>query len=138
MPRLRAASPALVAPEEGRIARLTVGETGTFTSTLSLDEIESLIQTDSEAIIEIVGPPLQAGANVRRFNRERLAQHEALVIELAATALVEDTSVPARARIYLLPANDRLYALSYMADETTMLRRRELFEPIVESFVIEK
>lgn len=135
--RLRAAPPTLISPVDDRIARLTVGETEAFTPTLTLDEIETLIQADPATIVGTVGLPLPPAANVRRLEREQLGEYAALVIELEARARIQEESIPVRARTYLVPANERLYALSYLADATTIATRRSEFEEIFQTFVVE-
>jgi len=136
--RLRAAPPTLISPVDDRMARVTVGETETITPTLTLGEIETLIQADPATIVETIGRPLPPAANVRRLEREQIAEFPALVIELEASARVQGESMPVRARIYLLQANERLYALSYLADATTIATRRSEFEEILQTFVVEE
>lgn len=136
--RLRAAPPTLISPVDDRIVRLTVGETETITPTLTLDEIETLIQADPATIVETVGLPLPPAANVRRLEREQLGEFAALVIELEANARIQGESMPVRARVYLVQADERLYALSYLADATTIATRRTEFERILQTFVVEE
>lgn len=136
--RLRAAPPALVNPSAGRLARLTAGETKILSPTLTLDEIETRIQTRPDPIVALVAPPLMPGASVRRLTRERLGGYQALATELEGKVGLVGPTIPVRARIYLLPVDERLYALGYLADETTIAGRRELFEQIVQSFEVEE
>lgn len=138
MPRMRSAPANLVEPAAGRVARLTAGETDVLSVTLSLEQIESLIQAEPAIIAPLLGSPLQPDAALRRFERELVGGYESLATEFEAEVQLQETRIPVRIRIYFIPANDRLYTLSYLADQTTVAGQRQLFEQIVQSFVIEE
>ncbi len=73
---------------------------------------------------------------VRRIERDVLDNREGTMVEYAADARVMGLQFPIRGRLYFFSPGERLYVVSYLADEGTFARQRSLFEAIVQSFEV--
>jgi hypothetical protein len=136
-PRTRATDPTLVNPDEQQLVRFSAGETDLLAPDLAFAEIETIVRTEPERLTQLVGVAHSAPSNLR-FNREEISGREALLVEFLTSVVIAEKPIPIRVRTYFLPVRERLYVLSYMADEPTMVSTRDTFERIANSFTVEK
>lgn len=136
-PRIRAAPPGLVDVPQGRVARLTAGESD-WLDDVSFEEIERLARQEPEALAPPEDVFVANTFTVRRIEQETVDDLETTIVEFGAEARLMGLQFPVRGRHYFFSPGDRLYVISYLADEGTFANQQSLFEAIVHSFELER
>jgi len=138
VPRIRAVPPRLVDVEQGRLARFTAGESNYLEDELSFDDIERLARQEPEALAPPDDIIVAETFTVRRIERDVPGNQEGTTVEFAAVARVMGLQFPVSGRLHFFSPGDRLYVVSYLADEGTFANQRSLFDAIVQSFETSK
>lgn len=136
-PRIRAASPGLVNVPQGRVARLTAGESD-WLEDGSFEEVERLARQEPEALAPPEDVIVPNTFTVRRIERDPVGDLEGTIVEFGADVRLMGLQFPVRGRLYFFAPGDRLYVISYLADEGTFASQRSMFEAIVHSFELDQ
>lgn len=136
VPRIRAVAPELIDVEEGRIARFTAGESEQLEAGLSNEELVRQAREEPEALVDAEEIFAAETFAVRRIERGIPGSREGTTVEFEADASILGREFPVRGRLYFFSPGDRLYVISYVADEGTLLSEQPLFEEIVLSFEV--
>ncbi len=136
VPRIRAVPPALVDVQQGQIARFTAGESDQLDEALGLSDIEQLARQEPEALTSSGDIIVAETFTVRRIEREAPGNREGATVEYSADVRAMGLQFPVRGHLYFFSAGDRLYLVSYLADEGTFANQRSLFDTIVQSFEV--
>ena len=137
VPRIRAVPPALVDVPQGRVARFTVGESD-WLEDGSFEEIERLARQEPEALAppeDVIVPNTFA---VQRIERDTVDELERTIVEFGAGVRLMGLQFPVRGRLYFIAPGDRLYVISYLADEGTFASQQSIFDAIVHSFELDQ
>ena len=136
VPRIRAVPPALVDVQQGQIARFTAGESDHLDDALGFNDIEELARREPETLTSPGDIIVAETFTVRRIEREVPGNREGTTVEFSADVRVMDLQFPVRGHLYFFSTGDRLYVVSYLADEGTFATQRSLFDTIVQSFEV--
>ena len=136
-PRIRAVPPSLIDLEQGRITRFTAGETGYLEDALPFDDVERLARQEPQTLAPPEDIIVPATFTVGRIEREAAGNQEGAMVEYAADVRVMDVQFPVRGRLHFYPRDDRLFVVSYLADEGTFTSQRSRFDAIVQSFEVD-
>lgn len=134
VPRIRAVQPEMVDVERKRIARFTAGESNYLDDALTFSDIEQLARQEPEALAPPEDIVIPETFTVRRIERDVPGNRQGRTVEFAADVSVMGAQFPVRGRLHFFSSGDRLYVVSYLADERTFANNGSLFDAIVQSF----
>lgn len=143
LPQTRGVDPAGVDLANKQITVFTVGETDVFSRTVNFAVLETAANEQPETLARLAGTLIanqEAGFDFTGQRSERIAigEREALHVEFIADTTILSQALRVRVNLYFIPVGNRLFLLTYFADEITALNNREVFEQVVQSWRISR
>lgn len=143
LPQTRAIDPAGIDLANKRITVFTIGETDIFSRTVNFATLETAANEQPETLARLAGTLIanqEAGFDFTGQRSERLAigEREALHVEFIADTTILNQPLRVRVNLYFIPVGNRLFLLTYFADEITALNQRPVFEQVVQSWRISR
>lgn len=134
--RSRAVDPNAVDIDTGELVVFTVGSASDILEDLTYNQVPQIAAENPEALSELAGPLIGGNFTTRRTATLQVNGRPATLVEFTSQAEIFQENVQLRVRLYFIQGQDKVYLVSYFAENQLAQRNQNLYEDIVQSFEI--
>jgi hypothetical protein len=133
-PQSRAVDPNAIDTDTGQLAVFTIGPAAALGDDPTYPDVEQIARNEPEVLSELAGPLIGTDFTARRSEFTTVAGRRALLVEFTAQTTIFEEAVQVRVRMYFVLIEEKMYLISYFAEEQLANSNRGLYEDIVRGF----